>query len=125
VDFSPGASPGNLLGGSSIGFQVTAGFLADSDAPPPQKGVNPNETLGVVFDLQTGASLANVIADLTNGQLRIGIHVQAFAGGGSESFVNVAVPEPRSGLLIVAGLLADGAPTPMAVSVRLGEDVSR
>ena len=33
VDFSQGASPPDLPGGSSVGFEVTAGFLADSDAP--------------------------------------------------------------------------------------------
>ena len=95
VDFSPGASPGNLPGGNMIGFQATAGFLADSDAPPPAEGVGPGETLGVLFTLQSGGKLADVLDELDTGALRIGIHVQAFASGGSESFVN-ELPEPTA-----------------------------
>ncbi|MFP3326110.1 hypothetical protein R0K05_23955, partial [Planococcus sp. SIMBA_160] len=77
---------------------TSAGFLADSDPAVQPNGVNPGETLGVIFDLQTGLGYQDVVdaialsqtnpsADLTGG-LRIGIHVQGFTGGGSESFVN-------------------------------------
>jgi len=104
VDFSEGASPGNLPGGNPVGFVATAGFLADADPPPSGNGVDPLETLGIVFDLQIGGTFADVIAELTNGDLRIGIHVQAFDGGGSESFVNLPIPEPSAALLIGMGL---------------------
>ena len=104
VDFSPGASPGDLPGGEAIGFMVTVGFLADSDSPPPHNGVNPLESLGIVFDLQAGGTIADVLSELADETLRIGIHVQGFAGGGSESFVNIPVPEPGSALLVAMGL---------------------
>jgi len=104
VDFSPGASPPDLPGGNTIGFEVTAGFLADSDAPAQPSGVNPLESLGIVFDLQGGGTFADIVDELTSGELRIGIHVQGFATGGSESFVNVPVPEPGSALLLAIGL---------------------
>jgi hypothetical protein len=95
VDFSRGANPGNLPGGSSMTnpFETTAGFLADADTPDvPLKGVNLGETLGVIFDLKAGQTYTDTVAALRQGWgyggLRVGIHVQAFANGGSESFVN-------------------------------------
>lgn len=105
VDFSQNASPPNLPGANAVGFQTTAGFLADSDPPAQPNGVNPGEMLGIVFDLQTPGTFADVIAELTDGRLRIGLHVQGFASGGSESFVNHPVPEPGTALLMGLGLL--------------------
>ena len=104
VDFSQNASPPNLPGGNLVGFQTTAGFLADSDPPAQPNGVNPLESLGIVFNLQLGGSFADIVNELTTGALRIGIHVQGFGTGGSESFVNVPVPEPGTALLLGLGL---------------------
>jgi hypothetical protein len=106
VAFSEDASPPDLPGGEDAvpPFNVTSGFLADSDNPPPTNGVNPGEMLGVVFTLQGGQTFADVLDDLASGALRIGIHVQAFQSGGSESFINdpdPVVPEP-SGLVLLA-----------------------
>jgi hypothetical protein len=106
VDYSQDASPPNLPGGNNASppFQVTAGFLADSDPSAQPNGVNPGEWLGIVFDLQTGQNLADVVQELTDGTLRIGIHVQGFATEGSESFVNEPVPEAGPGALLGLGL---------------------
>lgn len=104
VAFTGGsASPGNLPGGSAINFNTTAGFLADSDSKgggTQANGVNPGESLTVTFKLINSKTYADTIAalelsllpanygkDITGG-LRIGIHVQGIANGGSESFVN-------------------------------------
>lgn len=106
VDFSQGASPLNLPGGNAIGFETTAGFLADSDPAVSINGINPGEMLGVVFNLQAMGTYADILAELTNGDLRIGIHVQSFANGDSVSLVNVPVPEPGVATLLGLGLTA-------------------
>jgi hypothetical protein len=107
VDFSQGASPPNLPGANNASppFVTTAGFAFDSDAPTQPNGVNPGEELGILFNLLGSNSFADVIASLTNTSLRIGIHVQGFASGGSESFVNNPVPEPATMLLLGSGLI--------------------
>ncbi|MCH7702620.1 MAG: hypothetical protein IID37_13130 [Planctomycetes bacterium] len=106
VDFTQDGSPPDLPGGNNLlpPFEVTAGFLADADSPPSSNGVNPGESLGIVFDLMGGGTLADVISELNSAELRIGIHVQGFAGGGSESFVNPPVPIPAPGAVALAAL---------------------
>lgn len=115
VSFSQFATPHNLPGGNNLlpPFQTTAGFSADSDQPVQHNGVNPNEWLGITFNLRPGKSYDDVINDLASGELRVGIHVQGFdsswwwgcGGSDSESFVNNSiVPEPATVTLISAGL---------------------
>jgi hypothetical protein len=112
VSYSQIASPGNLPGGNTIGFSVSpSGASADSNPPVQPMGVNPGEWLTIVWSLVTGATYGDVLAALNlggdqSGSLRIGIHVQGFANGGSESFVNTPapVPVPAAGLLMMGGL---------------------
>ena len=49
-----------------------------------------------MFDLKDGKTYSDVLDDLDSGDLRIGIHVQAFESGAGESFVNngPVVPAP-------------------------------
>jgi hypothetical protein len=105
VDFSQGASPGNLPAANNADpdFESTAGFNADSNPPTQPNGVNPGETLGILFTLQGGQIYDDVLAELADGRLRIGIHVQGFASTGSESLVNVPVPEPTTLALLALG----------------------
>ena len=112
VDFTEPASPGILPSANDASPPfVSAGFSADSDPPVQLNGVNPGESLGILFDLQGTGSFDNVIALLNNGDLRIGIHVQGFASGGSESFVNKPVPEPHAAVLFAIGALVVGTAT--------------
>jgi hypothetical protein len=101
VYFVQYASPPDLPGGEQLDppFEVSLGFLAESIPPPPHNGVNPLESVGIVFSLKENRTWQSVVDELNNGTLRIGIHVIDFVGGGSESFVN---PEP--GTLSLLGL---------------------
>lgn len=118
VSYNWGANPGNLPGGNPVGFSVSPiGAAADSNSPAQPNGVNPGEWVTLVWALVSGTTYNDVIAALNlggnqSGSLRIGIHVQGFSGGGSESFVNATpapVPLPAGGLLLIAGLGAMGA----------------
>ncbi len=113
VQFSPGATPSNLPGGDSItpSFITTAGLSADSDAPVQSNGVNPGESLGIKFNLQSGSAYNDVLSGIDDGSLRIGIHVQGFADSYSESFVtggDGAVPAPGAVLLASMGMVCVG-----------------
>lgn len=111
VNFSTYASPGNLPGGRRIDFVATYGLTADSNSPTSINGVNPGESVGVITALANGHTYNDVLTSLADRSLRVGIHVQAFASGGSESFVNnggsgppPAIPEPSSMAILGIGL---------------------
>lgn len=108
VAFSQYASPSNLPGGNDVGFKTTAGFSADSDPPVQPKGVNPGEWVTIVFDLKSEKTYGDVLNSLALGysaedSLGIGVRVQGFADGGSESFINNTEPVPEPGTLLLMG----------------------
>lgn len=107
VDFSQLATSAELPGGNEISppFVTTAGFSADSDPAIEHNGVNPGESLGVLFDLVAGKTYSDVLAFLESGDLRIGIHVQGFDddADGSESFVNNGII-PAPGAVLLGGI---------------------
>jgi hypothetical protein len=122
VSFSQGAQPPNLPGANLADpdFQVTRGFLADSDNPTTRNGVSQDEWLAIDFTLLEGKTFEDTLSALAlpngggTGDLRIGVHVQGFASGGSsESFINntslmVPIPEPDTSMLLLAGLALTG-----------------
>ena len=96
VSFTEGADPSNLPGGNAISF--TADFAADSNDPTQPMGVNPGEWVKFVFSLNATYTLDTVLAELSpsNTDLRVGIHVQGFADGNSESLVAQPPTPPQA-----------------------------
>jgi cysteine-rich repeat protein len=90
VHFTAGsASPPDLPGGDLLDppFQTTENLAADADPSPSENGVNPGEVLVLDVNVTAGSTLQDVLDQLRSGELRVGIKVQAFDGGGSESLV--------------------------------------
>lgn len=99
VSFGTPASPDHLpsIPGDYPGI---LSFALDADPPPFANGVNPGESLDVVFNLGDGFSFDDVIFALPPEQaFVIGIKVQGFDGGGSESFWTN--PTPTGGVPVI------------------------
>ena len=106
VDFSEGATPPGLPAGFN---QNAVAFSADSNPPVEQNGINPGESLAIVFSLLAGQSLGSVIDAIVANTLRIGLHVQAIGNtGGSKSYLVTATPIPGALPLFVTGLVSLG-----------------
>ncbi len=108
VLFDRDGGPGNLPGGNELvpPFVANREFTIGADPPPYQNGVNnppPDEWVTVTFNLINGGTLEDVINELNTSVLRVGIHIQGFEDGTSESAVNV--PEPATILLLSLGTL--------------------
>jgi hypothetical protein len=120
VSFKRGGSPKKLPGGNTVGFVGEIRFAAN--APKPQRGVNPGESLSIVLTLTGGKTYADVVSALSSGEMRVGVHLIGVSDPGctgkrdfcdtSASLVNRPgdVPEPAvAALLGVAALLAAAA----------------
>jgi hypothetical protein len=106
VAFSPGGSPSDLPGGNEATppFVATTALTVTSNPPTQPSGVNPGEGLCLRFDLQGGQAYAAVLEDLGSGDLRVGLHVQGFAGEGSESFLNNPSSIPAPGAILLGSM---------------------
>ena len=110
VEFTESPTPANLPGANNVNppFEAIRSFSADSDSPILSMGVNPGESLAILYDILPGQNFWDVIGELRDGSLRLGLHVQGFTlDGGSEAFVNIPppnpVPEPMTLLIMVLG----------------------
>lgn len=102
TDFSEGASPADLPSGTGIGF--AADFSAGAEPPPSQKGIDPGESITVKFNLSDSHTLAEIIGQLNNGDLRVGAHIISI--GPDEVSVSAVTPEPTTIALLGLGSIA-------------------
>jgi len=115
VSFSQVVHPSNLPEGKNAvpPFEATEGFYADSKQPI--NGVNPGEYFGIIFNLQFDPQdqekqdYYDVLDELSDGTLRIGLHARFpdIATPPSNSFINNPnpVPIPASVWMFGAGLI--------------------
>lgn len=110
TSISAGASPPNIPAPNGVTPSFSASFSADSNPPAAPNGINIGEFVNFSVLMAGGIAFSDVIAAMDSGKLRLGVHVQAFPNGGSESFVNgvveppAPVPLPAAGWLMIAGL---------------------
>ncbi len=67
------------------------------EADALQDGIRPNESLGIVFDLQAGITLADIISALDKGILNISLKLQGVVQGPGAILINDTRPGPGSG----------------------------
>ena len=107
VSFEHGGKPPGLPSGTNEDFEEHWTFSALS--PKPKNGVGSGEELTIVFTIADGVSYEDVIAAMTAGTLRLGVHAPPFGAGGNHSFVTgggggaIPAPEPGTLALLVAG----------------------
>lgn len=106
VLFEADGSPPVLPGGNNASPAFGVDFRLNAAPAPPKNGIGPGETLGVIFNLASGVTVEQAEDAFADGLLRVGIHVIAFADEGSESMVNVPIPEPSTAVLAALGFIA-------------------
>lgn len=88
------------------GFEMVG--QPDADSPGTLKdGVDPGESLGVLFDLTSGSTYTDVLAGIDNGLIAIGLHVQGFDPDGrdnSEGFINNGRTTPAPGAIMLGSI---------------------
>ncbi len=104
-------NPGNLPSGNNANFFANVALSADTVSGGPANGINQSaDILGIVYNLNSGKTIADIQNAFNGGTLRVGYHIRSIGtGGGSDSYVTAtAVPEPVSSLVGFAGLAVVG-----------------
>ncbi|WP_375201070.1 VPLPA-CTERM sorting domain-containing protein [Hyphococcus sp.] len=101
-------TPGELPGANNAtpGFVTTAGLVAEASGNNAT-GLTVGETLVLALTYAGGMDFSDVLAALSGGQLRIGLHVRSLLEGESDAFVSTPpseVPLPAAAWLMIAGL---------------------
>jgi hypothetical protein len=100
VEFSAGRiNPNNLPAGLSLTDNFISEMAVAANNPSPRHGLNPYDSLELIVNYDASYDFLDALG---SEDLRVGLHVQSFEGGYSESFVNV-VPEPATMPLLLLG----------------------
>jgi len=108
VEFEQITNPADLPGGENLvpPFETTDDFKAKK-VGAAWHGVNSGESLGILFTLDSGSTLTDVMNDLGTGNIRVGIHVGGIGDNAdsdcSDSFVNNGVI-PAPGAILLGGI---------------------
>lgn len=102
VEFTIDDRPSEFPSGQNLlpPFESTASIRANP--PPALNGIEPGEQLNLTFLYNEGYN--DLVEDVENGDVRVGIHVIAFPDESSESAVIHVVPEPQTMLLFALGI---------------------
>lgn len=102
VDFESPTNPGHLPGFNGDALSVFG--AAGSGPPTSHNGIDAaGEWLRITWNLQPGKTWQDVVDGFGNGQIIIGMHIQALPDGESDSYLTL-IPLPSAGFLGLAGL---------------------
>jgi hypothetical protein len=92
-----------LPGGHPLGFTPQNSFGVYADPARPKTGLHYDEFVTILFDLTDGVTFSDVIAEIDDQSLGVGLHAQSLPGGSSASFSTI--PEPLTLSLLGIGTL--------------------
>jgi len=107
-------------GGLPEGNNALPAFVSNTNLDQSPNGgasnaINRGEELGIRFTLVSGVVFSEVLNALNVGTIRVGLHLQGYASGGSDSYVNIGrllpppgptVPDSGGTLVLLCGGLA-------------------
>jgi hypothetical protein len=100
------ANPGDLPGGTNIGFTADFSLDPQNKGGKIHNGISQGETLSVTWVLSGGVTLSQLLTALDSGDARVGVHVQGVGENGNLSFSAVThTPLPGAAWLLGTGLL--------------------
>lgn len=99
---------GNLPAGNSLANDFETAFSVVAIPPAPFNGIGIGDELTIILNLEAGATFDDLIEQINNETLRIGVHVIALPDGTSFSAMSVPpdmVPEPSTVAILSIGSL--------------------
>lgn len=100
--FKKDKKPANLPGGGALDPGFDTAFSIGAVPPPVSHGIGPGGQLSVTVELDQGTSYSDLISGLSDGSVRVGIHVIGLPDGTNFSAVNIN-PEPTTMLMFGLG----------------------